>query len=222
MKADQYLKSLSPIPLMISWHENKSSYLFIRKERRAIFVRLHRLFERASIPVLDALIRYILKNDQKAKPILRKTVYAYFSNQRIPSDVLITKGRVYDLQVTYEKLKKQFFMPDYDAAIGWSKVISKTRFRHITFGSYDRYRHQIRIHPFLDDSAVPPYFLEFIIYHEMLHAVCEPQIDALGHSRSHTREFRQKEKLFPQYREAKEWEKNSLIFFKKRKSHGRA
>jgi hypothetical protein len=55
----------------------------------------------------------------------------------------------------------------------------------------------------------------------MLHAVCETQIDARGHCRCHTREFRRRERLFPQYAEAKSWEKNSLKFFK-RQSHGRS
>ncbi len=92
----------------------------------------------------------------------------------------------------------------------------------MTFGSYDKHRNQIRINPLLDDAAVPLYFVEFIVYHEMLHAVCPAKIDSRGAIRSHTREFRMQEKQFAEYDDAKEWEKTSLKFFKMRKRHGRS
>jgi len=221
MKAAEYLQSFSSVPLTIFWHENKRSYLSFRKERKGVYIRLHRLFEHMPAPVLDALARYILKSDKSAKPVLRRAVHHYFSNRRIASDSLISTGRFYDLKQIYERVKGTFFTPEYDAAIGWGRGSAKSRFRHITFGTYDRHRHQILIHPLLDDPSVPEYFLSFLVYHEMLHAVCQPQIDARGYTRCHTREFRQREKLFPQYDLAKEWEKNSLMFLK-RKSHGRA
>ena len=220
MNAADHLQSLTPFPLEISWHENKSSYLSFRKERKRIQIRLHRLFERAPPDVLNALANSILKNDRSGRSFVRLWVRSYFSTHRIPSDPLIPLGRTYDLTSIYEKIKKEFFSPEYDAAIGWGRG-GKSRFRHITFGTYDRHRHQILIHPLLDDGEVPEYFLAFIVYHEMLHAVVSPQIDGRGYCRCHTREFRQKEKLFPQYVQAKEWEKQSLLFFKRRK-YGRS
>jgi hypothetical protein len=220
MKAAEYLQSSSSVPLTISWHENKRSYLSFRKERTGVFIRLHRLFEDVPVPVLDALARYILKRDLSAKPLLRRAVHHYFSNRRIASDALLSQGRCYDLKEIYDQIKHDFFTPAYDAAIGWGRGSVGSRFRHITFGTYDRHRHQILIHPLLDDPEVPAYFISFIVYHEMLHAVCQSQIDMRGYMRCHTREFRQREKLFPQYKQAKEWEKNSLIWFKRR-SRGR-
>ena len=124
--------------------------------------------------------------------------------------------KVYDLQSIYDKIKGEFFPPDYEAAIRWGRAPGRGRYRHITFGTYDLRKNLVRIHPWLDDEKVPLYFIEFVVYHEMLHAVCPPQIDGRGCCRFHTAEFRRREKLFPQFDLAKEWEKGSLLYFKKK------
>lgn len=221
---EERLQALCPIPLTIAWHENKSSYLSIRKEKGRLFLRLHRLFLTAPTPVLEALVMMSLKkNNPEARATVRKMAHLYFSQNHLPAENLNAQGTVYDLSSIYEEIKRLYFSPDYEASIGWGNRGRKGRFRSITFGSYDRSCRQIRIHPLLDDAAVPRYFVEFIVYHEMLHAVCLPKMDASGRYSIHTAEFRQKERLFPHFAAAKEWEKKSLIFFKRRKlSHGRS
>ena len=130
------------------------------------------------------------------------------------------EGKTYNLQEIFIRMRT--LLPVSDIAIGWSKRVRKGKFRSITFGTFDKHRRQIRIHPLLDDPEVPLYFLEFIVYHEMLHAVCPTQMDTAGRCSVHTKEFREKERQFPYFKAAKEWEKVSLNFFKKRKSHGRS
>lgn len=215
-----YLQRLSPIPVDLVWHENKSSYLISQKERKKLSLRLHRLFLEAPSPVLEALMQYVLKGDKKAQVIVRKMAHLYFETARKEPEELETKGKIYDLQEIYESVKKTLFTPDYHAHIGWSKRARKGSFRHITFGTYDRHLNQIKIHPILDSPEVPKFFIEYIVYHEMLHAICPPILDERGHTRSHTRQFREKERLFPRYEEALIWSKKSLDFFKKRKKRG--
>ncbi len=219
---DERLQALCPIPLQIVWHENKSTYVTIRKERGTLFLRLHRLFLQAPTPVLEALIRMSLKRrDKDACTIVRKMAHLYFSQTKVPADELPSTGLHYDLLTILDQVKTRYFSSLQDPSIGWTP--SRVRkYRSITFGTYDRHSHQIRINRLMDDPEVPLYFLEFIVYHELLHAVCPSRIDAAGRCCFHTAEFRQKEKLFHHFEAAKEWEKKSLIFFKKRKkSHGR-
>jgi hypothetical protein len=213
------LAALCPLPLNLAWHENRTSFFSCRKERRSIHLRLHKLFAKAPSPVLEAVVFYAVKGDRKAGIIVRQMAHLYFSQKRIAADELEAKGKAYDLHEVRDRIKKNYF-PDVEVAIGWSTHRRVGRFKCMTFGSYDRHRNQIRIHPFLDDAAVPLYFLEFIVYHEMLHAVIPARMDVRGAIHSHTREFRLKEKQFPEFERAKEWEKNSLQFFK-RKLHGR-
>lgn len=134
-------------------------------------------------------------------------------------------GKFYDLKAMFETLRLEPIFQTQtvdEVLIGWSNVSKSGAFRYMTFGTYDRQRNQIRLNPLLDDEKVPPYFVEFVVYHEMLHAVCKPEIDTRGRMISHTKEFRRLEKKFPQYAEAKEWERKSLKFFQMRQSHGRS
>ena len=214
------LADLCPVNLNLAWHENRTSFFSCRKERGSLHLRLHRLFAKAPSPVLEAVVGYAVKGDRKAGTILRQMAHLYFSQERIEPDELETKGRVYDLQKICDRIKKKYF-PALDVAIGWSPYRRIGTFKCMTFGSYDRHRNQIRMNPLLDHEAVPLYFLEFIVYHEMLHAVIPSRIDAKGSVHSHTREFHILEKQFSEYQAAKEWEKNSLQFFKSRIHHGR-
>ena len=63
----------------------------------------------------------------------------------------------------------------------------------------------IRIHPLLDAPFVPTWFLEYVVYHEMLHAVVPEEIDEHGRRRVHTREFYRRERKFHCYYRARRW-----------------
>ena len=58
----------------------------------------------------------------------------------------------------------------------------------------------------LDKKKVHPFFIEFIIYHEMLHADIGVR-ESKGRRTVHCREFRRREKIFKKYSEAIAWEK---------------
>jgi len=149
--------------------------------------------------------------------------HLYFTNTKAPSEPLVGKGAVYDLETIRDRVKNRYFsFHDVKVPIGWSKQKKTRSFRCITFGSYDPHRDQIRIHPCLDDERVPLYFVEFIVYHEMLHAIYPPKIDERGRIRSHPPEFRLLEKKFADYYLAKQWEKSALQFLKNRSRHGRS
>jgi hypothetical protein len=217
-----FLQSLSPIPLLISWHQNQVSFISYLKKGHSLHVRLHRLFLEAPSPVLEALVSFLLKKDKKAQTIVRRMAHFYFSKVKVMPISLNPVGKVYDLQKICSEIKKDFFPSSFNVSIGWSNTSRVKSFRSITFGTYDRHRNQIRIHSLLDDEEVPLYFLRFLIYHEMLHAICPSIIDKRGFCRSHTAEFKQMEKKFPSYEEAKKWSKTSLKFLKAKVMHGRS
>ncbi|HSX11455.1 MAG TPA: hypothetical protein VLF94_07065 [Chlamydiales bacterium] len=209
------LQALCPLPLQITWHENKSTYLTIYKQRHSLHLRLHRLFYDAPTPVLEALIRYALKKgDTAARAIVKQMAHLHFSQTHTPPEPLSPIGSIYHLQEIFDRINQTLALTD--VTIGWSNRAHNGKFRSVTFGTYDKHGRQIRINPLLDDPDVPLYFVEFIVYHEMLHAVYPTKIDMQGRCAVHTAEFRKREKQFPRYREAMEWEKTSLMFFKKR------
>jgi hypothetical protein len=213
------LQELSPVPLKITWHENKSVYFAVKKERKGFSFRVHRLFYDAPTPVLEALIGYATKKDKASRAIIKQMAHLHFSQTVSRAEPLDPVGEVYNLQEIYDQFKDVLGVEGIN--IGWSNRKRGGKFHSITFGTYDKHCRQIRINPLLDDLQVPLYFVEFIVYHEMLHAVCPSRIDTHGRCFVHTEEFRQKERQYPHFAKAKEWEKKSLMFFKKKGSHGR-
>jgi hypothetical protein len=141
----------------------------------------------------------------------------------VESKSLEPVGRTYNLLEIFKQLRKVLpLAPLENVSIGWSDRGRSGSFRSITFGTFDKHRRSIRINPILDDPEVPQYFLEFVVYHEMLHAVIPTKINESGRCTIHSKEFRENERLYTHYYMAKEWEKKSLVFFKKRRKHGRA
>jgi len=206
------LQKLSSHPLEIVWHENKATYISVRKIGGRLFLRLHRLFHDAPTPVLQAIIQFALKRDARSRAIIRQMAHLHFS--RAPSEprALASQGKAYDLQEIFNRINEPLKLEGI--SIGWSTKSPRGKFRSMTFGCFDGSCRQIRINPLLDSPQVPLYFIEFIVYHEALHAVCPPRMDASGRAFIHTREFREKERQFPQFEAAKKWEKGSLKFFK--------
>ncbi len=67
-----------------------------------------------------------------------------------------------------------------------------------------------RINPILDNERVPYYFIEFVVYHEMLHAHIRVQ-KKNGRRSVHSKEFRDREKMFRDYEDAMAWENRNRI-----------
>jgi hypothetical protein len=119
------------------------------------------------------------------------------------------RGRYHDLDVILEEVRARYF-PDCAAVkIRWGRWSGHTRTRSIRFGVYLPEVQLIRIHPALDQAFVPRLFVEFIVYHELLHHVIPP-IRSNGRYQIHSPAFRQRERQFHAYAQAIAWRKCSL------------
>jgi hypothetical protein len=123
---------------------------------------------------------------------------------------LVTRGRSHDLLDVFERLNARFFSGRLKVPITWGRGSGRARRGGITFGSYDPVLALIRIHPVLDRREVPLYFLESVVYHEMLHHHLGGVADRAGRTVYHSRAFRQAEVLYPWHREALAWEKENI------------
>jgi predicted metal-dependent hydrolase len=85
-------------------------------------------------------------------------------------------------------------------------------------GVYFHDQKVIRIHPALDDGRVPRYFVEMVLFHEMLHQVFPPAVDRAGRRIVHGHEFRAAERRFPGYERARAWEKAHLHLLLRQRS----
>ena len=126
-------------------------------------------------------------------------------------------GKVYDLKAIYDKLNALYFKNSLALHITWfGNPFVKNRVR-CTLGLYYDSLKLVKIHRRLDDDAVPAFVVEFVVFHEMAHAVCPAFIDERGMHRSHGAEFKRIEKSFWAYKEAESWiKKHQVNFFETR------
>lgn len=73
----------------------------------------------------------------------------------------------------------------------------------------------VRIHPVLDHPDVPSWFVGFVVFHEMLHAVHLPETRE-GRRILHTPSFRRAEARHPDYGRAQRFEKEQVLTWLRR------
>jgi predicted metal-dependent hydrolase len=111
-----------------------------------------------------------------------------------------SRGRVYDLDKIFDRLNREHFDDRLEKpTLTWSQ----RRTRRI-LGHHDSVHDTIVISKTLDAREVPEWFVEYILYHEMLH-IKHPGRIIDGRRYHHTNAFRADERRFPHYEKAQLW-----------------
>ena len=206
------LRPSAPIPeLKIEFFAFANVNNTIRLRQGKLLVRLSDLLEGAPQAVLRA-IAHILLAKMYRHPIDRVQAARYrkylASHEIVRKTHLVrqmrgrkqlhsARGHFYDLDAVFEKLNTRFF---YGLLARPRMSWSRTRTRRI-LGHYDPAHNAIVISRVFDQSAVPGYAVDYIVYHEMLHL--KHPVRLRGSRRCvHSAEFQAEEKLFPQLAEA--------------------
>lgn len=184
----------------------------IRMRQGKLLVRLSDLLEGAPETVLRA-IAHILLAKMYRKPVEREpaTRYRrYVSSHDISRKAHLMRqvrgrkqlhsaqGRTYDLEAVFEGLNRRFFhgllaRPQ----MTWSRDHARNHLGH-----YDPAHNAIVVSRIFDHPRVPPYAVDYIVYHEMLHL--KHPVKLRGSRRCvHSAEFQAEEKLFPRLEEVK-------------------
>ncbi|HET6612704.1 MAG TPA: hypothetical protein VFG83_11980, partial [Kofleriaceae bacterium] len=188
----------------------------VKRDTRASYyrVRLHHMFADANPAITRSLARYISKNDPAASRLLGQYIDAnqhrVKSRARRGGRVLVTQGACFELQEIFDSLNHRYFGGLIQARITWGQKTGRPRRRNsIKMGSYSVEDRLIRIHRSLDRPFVPRFFVEWIVYHEMLHQVHRVAV-VNGRRKFHTREFLADEARFQHYQLARSWELANL------------
>lgn len=142
---------------------------------------------------------------------LRNTItpeHLYNSSQ---SQTNLHKGRHVNLQAVLEHVAQ--YLPantsHHGVQIAWGQRARTPSRRSIRLGSMDEKRSLIRVHPVLDNDWVPPFVIEFVIWHELCHYIRPPLsrdiARATSDHRVHHRAFRALEARFPELENAETW-----------------
>ena len=205
------ITTLSGKAVTLTITDNATSMLSAARKNGRLTVRLHRMFLQAEDVILEAVAGFIA-GKKECRTVIRdfiKTNSPRIGHTTSTPAPLMPHGKVYSLTDIFEQVNRGYFEDRITAGITWGRNRPVKRVRRITLGSYCNSSNIIRIHPLLDRKAVPSYFVEFIVYHEMLHADLRVE-PGNGRRKLHTKEFRLRECRFAAYEQALAWEKNNL------------
>ena len=195
--------------------DNLYSMVTIKRGDGVSTFRVHHMFSDAPARIVRALAQYADKQSRDAATILRDYIDANDDRVRqrdAPRPITVdVQGRHHNLQEIFDRLNAHYFDGGIGARITWGPRTKRKRSRDsIKLGSYTVEDALIRIHPVLDAADVPDFFVEWVVYHEMLHEVHDmPIVD--GRRVYHTAEFRRAEAQFERYAEAVMWERTHLV-----------
>jgi hypothetical protein len=204
--------------LAVTLTDNRHTMISVRRDHSRgprYRVRLHHMFADADPIVTRALARYIGHNDPAASRVLGAFIDSQQHRVRpltrtFSTPILETRGRFFDLLEIYDDLNRRYFAGAIQARITWGQRCGKPRRRNsIKMGSYSVEERLIRVHRSLDRVFVPRYFVEWIVYHEMLHQVHQATL-VNGRRQFHTPAFLADEARYEHYERARAWERAHL------------
>lgn len=200
--------------VQITLTDNHYNIVAVRRAPSGYTVRIHRVFAEAEARLVRALARYVVHNDRRASQALGEFIERHLPaiNQmpRRPRKVkLRVEGRCFDLQEVFDGLNRRYFGGTLQARITWGPAMFRANQKSMKMGSFSVEDRIIRVHPALDRADVPRFFLEWIVFHEMLHGRLEIRRKA-GRRCFHPPEFLALERQFCDYERAAAWEKQNV------------
>ncbi len=179
-------------------------------------LRLHRIFLNAPVDLLDETVRaFFAPRDRRSYREARARIKDYVAQKRgdilRPVDtarVLPPHGRFFDLRNVLERVLGEFFPASAPVEIGWSHRIQR-RLMGKWIENPAPLPNVVLINRLLDTPEVPEYYLDFLVFHELLHETFGVARCA-GRWVHHSSEFRERERQFPHYSRAVEWERDNV------------
>lgn len=207
------VKPRTPVPeITVRFRKYANANSRIRLENGRLRVDISDLLEAAPAPIQEALAFILIcKLFRKVpEPSVVARYRRYLNRADIRRTLHIVKqqrgrkafrepaGAVYDLCELFEELNFRYFhglmaRPQ----LGWSVRPSRT-----TLGHYDPSHNVIVLSSLFDSVNAPEIAVKFVMFHEMLHLKF-PTLHNGWRRCVHTREFKQAEKQFEAYKEAR-------------------
>ena len=196
----------------VEFYHYSSLVLTIRHRQEVAYVRLSDLLRRAPLPVLEGaaalLLSRVYRREAPADLTAPYLEYArshrtrsrinHMRRRRVRPGMAGPQGLHFDLEKLFDELNAKYFEGKLARPhIGWS-----TRTWRRQFGCYDPGPNHILLNRRMDRPNIPQFAVEYVLYHEMLH-VKHPTRRSGCSLVSHSREFRQEEKRFPDFTRAR-------------------
>lgn len=177
---------------------------------------MHSMFVAAPPHVHDAVARWIRSGRRAPRACAVLDRWIMESLEQLPLGTpreiaLRARGRRHDLEALSSELIATEFAAEFAVRVQLPRVTwgrqGQSRTRHsLRLGSFDPEGSIVRIHPVLDQDAVPVWFVRYVLFHELLHAVLPPRPGRGSRWIHHGAEFRRRERAYADYERAIAWE----------------
>ena len=186
----------------------------IRRRESVWMVRISDHCRNAPREVLEAIVTILASKALRRRGSRRaRRIYDDWRRESAVSDAVNSRrtaqgrkrfaaheGRWHPLTEICRDVNHRYFNDQIEVKkIGWSLRLSWGRLGH-----YDPVHHTITLSPVLDSQEVPRFVVDFIVYHEMLHAVFWDE-ENYGFHRHHPPVFRRTERAHPDYEAVKKF-----------------
>ena len=184
----------------------------VRLTNNCLTVELSDLLQTAPAPIQEALAYILIAKLFRKTPdggvlacyrrylnqeAVRETIQA-IKRERGRKHMDKPQGSVYNLEEIFQDLNNRYFGGAVERPIlGWSRRPSRN-----TWGHFDPSHHAIVLNCRMDSESCAALVVRFVLFHEMLHIVHPTQHEGVRRC-IHTEQFKQAEKKFELYREAK-------------------
>jgi hypothetical protein len=217
---ERRLKARFHAHVSVEIHDNTHTMVTFQKRRAGWRLRLHHMFLAAPDEVLTAIAGFVRSADPESSVVLDRYIERNKAFIRRISAAQMRKrlrieptGSHHDLGAIFEALNRRYFKNRITATITYGPAPrSRAPRKSIKMGSYSADSKVIRIHPALDQRKVPRYFVEWIVFHEMLHHVYRVRRGEDGRRCVHPPEFNEHERRFHDFKRAQRWEDENLDF----------
>ncbi len=206
----EYLQELQKDKkIQVRINDNRHTMMSVRFGPKQTHVSMHRMFLTAPAAIGNALTRYITRQSRVLAPEVKAFIEEmrprFTYSHRAPPHLLSTAGTVYDLKKLYAEINRKYFNSELQLGITWFGETRRTARVRLSLGLYYDALKLVKIHRLLDTEKVPRYVIDFIVFHEMLHAAVPSYVDATGRHHIHNKEFKQREKAFQGFSQADAW-----------------
>jgi hypothetical protein len=203
------LSSSTPFRIVVT--QNRVRLVSVRRCDGVLEVRVSQRLLDQGEEALDIIVGFVV-NGASGRPAMRALI------ERLPAPLarsrretrVTTQGRTHDLQALLEAECQRAFGETITVGVTWGLRRRMRRSqRSIRLGSYTAEQQMIRIHPLLDQPAVPAWFVGFVLYHELLHHQLGLGVEPGARFR-HPPAFRNAERLHPHFEDSRAWERTVL------------
>jgi hypothetical protein len=219
---ERELRAAAGLPVRVVYTRARSRVVWVRRVRigapRRVELRLASFFAEAPTPVRAELAAW-LRGGLRPRPTAA-ALRAWIREQleRLPPRPKLSaraRGRVHDLGALARGLAvlacgALLPTPAELPVLTWGRATRAGARHALRLGSCDPHARVVRIHPVLDQDAVPEWFVGFVLYHELLH-LRHPARPSRGKRLiHHGPEFRRDEERHPDCARARAWERAHL------------